>query len=499
MSTIPITLKWGSRIFSNFEIHPSETGKEFKEAIAKVTGVLPEDQSVICKQGWSGLLENDYVFTSDKIVPQQKIILIGITRDQNHYRFDLQGTTNLGSISSMNANDSSLIKKNPPGLININNSCYINAVIQLLHQVPEVVDAVQSLASVSISGTNEKLLFELGELFKKMKKSETALYPSNFVKEVRMSPKFNEMTRTDYARIYKQQDADEFLSYLLSACQSVFRKNVTVEQNENTNKQLETDSIIDDLFDYTVTCKYECMETDEVQYTEEHLNKLYCNIDGGAKAKIQVNNIYDGIQLSQESIIEKHSDKLGKNAQWKKTTTITELPQYFYIQMVRFYWKEDPSEASGGYPCKIMRAVAFPDKLDAMKFIDPEKAKKLAEYRSALNDPDLQDSLRSVDDKYLKESLCESVCPYENALGPHLPLSFIGKYSLAGIVSHKGDRLDSGHYVSWIRMNNDNYDQWYKCDDNEVKSVYTDDIKNLKGGSENHSAYILLYKREELF
>ena len=124
---------------------------------------------------------------------------------------------------------------------------------------------------------------------------------------------------------------------MLSAADSVIKASIDPE-NPSTNQ-----SFVDQLFGYTVNCEYgvplpyhlgyKCNESDELYYTQETLTKLFCNIDGGVKAKVKVNTIYDGIKLSQETQLEKYSEALGRNAVWTKTSTITELPRYFYIQV----------------------------------------------------------------------------------------------------------------------------------------------------------------------
>ena len=48
----------------------------------------------------------------------------------------------------------------------------------------------------------------------------------------------------------------------------------------------------------------------------------------------------------------------------------------------------------------------------------------------------------------------------------------------------------SGHYVSWVRQQGDN---WMKFDDDYVSPVHTDDILKLSGGGDWHCAYVLLY------
>ena len=50
--------------------------------------------------------------------------------------------------------------------------------------------------------------------------------------------------------------------------------------------------------------------------------------------------------------------------------------------------------------------------------------------------------------------------------------------------------MKGGHYVGWIKQKG----KWYKCDDDKVSSVTKQRIRELKGGSEAHSAYLCFYK-----
>ena len=54
----------------------------------------------------------------------------------------------------------------------------------------------------------------------------------------------------------------------------------------------------------------------------------------------------------------------------------------------------------------------------------------------------------------------------------------------------QGSSVKGGHYVGWIKQKG----KWYKCDDDKVSSVTKQRIRELKGGSEAHSAYLCLYK-----
>ena len=50
--------------------------------------------------------------------------------------------------------------------------------------------------------------------------------------------------------------------------------------------------------------------------------------------------------------------------------------------------------------------------------------------------------------------------------------------------------MKGGHYVGWIKQK----DKWYKCDDDKVSGVTKQRIRELKGGSEAHSAYLCFYR-----
>lgn len=81
-----------------------------------------------------------------------------------------------------------------------------------------------------------------------------------------------------------------------------------------------------------------------------------------------------------------------------------------------------------------------------------------------------------------------------------------GLYELVGIVTHKGAAADAGHYISWVRKENESRDpladlpsnEWYKFDDDKASVVDADKISTLYGGGEDSVAYILLYRARAL-
>ena len=59
---------------------------------------------------------------------------------------------------------------------------------------------------------------------------------------------------------------------------------------------------------------------------------------------------------------------------------------------------------------------------------------------------------------------------------------------LLGIILHKGDSTNSGHYIAIVKRNN----IWYNCDDANITEINIENALNTNNVKEN--AYILLYE-----
>lgn len=98
------------------------------------------------------------------------------------------------------------------------------------------------------------------------------------------------------------------------------------------------------------------------------------------------------------------------------------------------------------------------------------------------------------------------VIPEQLDMSQHLNMHEFGKgskvtYSLRGVVSHSGNQLDTGHYVSYIRRGK-NRDDWHEMNDSQVQQVpqaYFDDSavdalsKDLYVN--RFTPYVLFYER----
>jgi ubiquitin carboxyl-terminal hydrolase 14 len=77
-------------------------------------------------------------------------------------------------------------------------------------------------------------------------------------------------------------------------------------------------------------------------------------------------------------------------------------------------------------------------------------------------------------------------------LGPGIPEDFRGMYELYAIVTHKGRDSSSGHYMGWVRRS---AKEWLIFDDDAVTTTDTETVTSrLKGGGDEHMAYLLFYR-----
>ena len=82
------------------------------------------------------------------------------------------------------------------------------------------------------------------------------------------------------------------------------------------------------------------MQEDNTAYT------IKCNIDN------DTNHVTEGIKLGLKDDREKNSEKLGRLAVYNGSSSITKLPPYITVQMVRFFYKVQAAQKA-----KILRKV----------------------------------------------------------------------------------------------------------------------------------------------
>lgn len=162
-----------------------------------------------------------------------------------------------------------------------------------------------------------------------------------------------------------------------------------------------------------------------------------------------------------------------------------------------------------GINAKVLKDIKFPIDFDAFELCTDELRNKLCPMRAKfklLEDQKLaaaaeapvtgdqhhEQSKKDTNDKKDRGTLSsfdsehfESYW-FEDDFGSNNS----GYYTLQAVLTHKGRSSSSGHYVAWVKHNND---VWFKFDDDDVSSVSSEEILRLSGGGDWHCAYVLLY------
>jgi hypothetical protein len=73
---------------------------------------------------------------------------------------------------------------------------------------------------------------------------------------------------------------------------------------------------------------------------------IKCNVTS------EINHMQEGIRLGLTEDREKHSESLGRTAQWSGKAALATLPAYLTVQIMRFYYKVTLQQRA-----KIMRKV----------------------------------------------------------------------------------------------------------------------------------------------
>jgi ubiquitin carboxyl-terminal hydrolase 14 len=194
----------------------------------------------------------------------------------------------------------------------------MNATVQCLKRVDELKNALKSYSDQSSGFEANVLLTKAAkQLFTNLDSKGEPFAPSQFVQIMRMAfPQFNE---TDDHGHHKQQDADECYSSLLSS----FKQTLKLEDDVAPD-------LVDKLFGVELETTLTNKETDAEppSSTTENVLKLSCHIDNNNKP---IDHLSEGLKISLEGEIQKHSQVLGRDAVFSKTSKINRLVTHLIL------------------------------------------------------------------------------------------------------------------------------------------------------------------------
>ncbi|EER09338.1 tRNA-guaninine transglycosylase, putative, partial [Perkinsus marinus ATCC 50983] len=254
----------------------------------------------------------------------------------------------------------------PIGLVNLGNSCYMNATIQALYAVPPLRQALLKYydSSAHSEGSNQErsLSALIHQTFKDLGTKANAVEPASLFMLLRvMYPET--FGKTTQGGIPQQQDADEFLRALML--------------NLSDTVKTPHSNVIDDLFGFTMKTRMRCLEAEAEpeSVSEERHRVLLCHMGTPTDP---VGHLYQGVQLSLKETITKQAAVLGRDAEFEKSSAMDSLPEYLIVEFARFQWKgESTSAGTHATRTKITRKVTFPQVLDVYDFCTEDVRKQL--------------------------------------------------------------------------------------------------------------------------
>ncbi|CAB3382999.1 Hypothetical predicted protein [Cloeon dipterum] len=464
MPGFKVKVKWGKNVYNDIELNTDEHPLVFKAQIFTLTGVQPDRQKVMLKgaqlkdDGWGDLpVKNGATFlmlgTADELAlePEKKTVFMeDLSEAELNTKLDL-----------------------PAGLVNLGNTCYMNATVQCLKMVPELKKSLVELRPQGSSG----LVDSLSEVFRSMQ-TGSCVPPLLLLGALhRAVPRFAEKGPNGGLC---QQDASECWTEMVRLMQSGLPA-------QNSNKH---NSLVEQYMGGRMSVTLQCTESDTEPplVSEENFLHLSCFIGQ------ETGHMNSGLKAKIKEQISKMSSSLSRDAVYTKTSLIDRLPAYLTVQFVRFYYKE--REAVNA---KILKDVKFPLQFDAWELCTPRLQALIEPTRAKfkeIEDQRTQDALEGKD----KPKPSKGVEPMEVDKDLEAqPYSFTddpgsnnsGYYELQAVLTHRGRSSSSGHYVAWVK--GDSPDTWYKCDDDVVSPVTDKEILKLSGGGDWHVAYMLLY------
>ncbi|KAK0534192.1 deubiquitinating enzyme [Tilletia horrida] len=559
-SQITVKVKHNGKVHE-VVLDPSQPATAFKQALYEKTGVPPERQKMVVK---GGMLKDDTDMSKLGAKNGQMFMLIGTAGELP------KGPTGpITFIEDMTDAQLALATKPKVGLTNLGNTCYLNSTLQVLRCIPELQTALNSFSGgMGSANRDSNLTASLRDLFKNLGQRTEAFPPLAFLTILRqVAPQFAEESRSGGG--HAQQDAEEVYVCILNSLQSSL-KGLPAPGSDAEAEQIRASSKFVEQFmtGHMVIKRFSPEAPDEPpSFSKDPFTILQCNISG------TTNEMTNGILDSLTQSIEKESSSLGRSAVYNEESRIDRLPSYLTTHFVRFFWRRDINKKTKimrkvKFPFELdttpfltedlqskVRATttkirAFEKERDERAKIRRKAKKKQenaskveasagaddkAEAQPADADGTKKDAAAAADDamkvdepsgpqlgaaltdeeelELRKKEVTEVQAVVDPELAADVGANTSALYELVGIVTHKGPAADAGHYMSWIRKDDDVTDEtgavkvdldkpityeWYKFDDDRVTIVPQEKILTLDGGGEDSVAYILLYRAKRL-
>jgi ubiquitin C-terminal hydrolase len=336
----------------------------------------------------------------------------------------------------------------PPGLQNLGNTCFMNSCIQLLYQIHEMSDLLQTWNKES--DTPDAYLVhgwkELRQImFENSKDERRMVAPHKFLRLMSLTA---QAKNRELFSMGNQNDITEFMLFITESVHKVLARPIDARIRGTP---------VNEMDEMAIQCY-----------------KAY--LDAHAKDYSEIIHMFNGIYMSEiwsRDGSVKHTSKSEVYSQLDlpipagATTLYHCLDEFVrdeYLEGENAWFNEKTGQKEN--ICKRIRLWSSPAILviTLQRFNGDSKKMDMVDFPVEEGGLDLSKYIVGYNpDKY--------------------------KYSLVGVCSHVGN-MHGGHYVAFTR---DTYDkQWYFCNDEQIECISGDDVQRAVV---NPHAYCLVYRR----
>ncbi|GFQ85040.1 ubiquitin carboxyl-terminal hydrolase 46 [Trichonephila clavata] len=330
------------------------------------------------------------------------------------------------------------------GLVNFGNTCYCNSVLQALYFCKPFREKILDYKAKN-KRTKETLLTCLADLFYNIatqKKKTGTIAPKKFIARLR---KENEVFDN-----YMQQDAHEFLNYLLNTIADILQaekqqgnvKVRTTNQNGDQQQSKPEPTWVHDIFQGTLTNETRCLNCETVSSKDEDFLDLSVDVNQNTS----ITHCLRGFS-NTETLCSEHKyycENCCSKQEAQKRMRVKKLPMILALHLKRFKYMEQQNRHT-----KLSYRVVFPLELRLFN---------------------------TSDDAYNPDRL----------------------YDLVAVVIHCGSGPNRGHYISIVKS----HGLWLLFDDDIVDKIDASAIEDFYGLTSDtqktsESGYILFYQSKE--
>ncbi|XP_013779640.1 ubiquitin carboxyl-terminal hydrolase 46-like isoform X2 [Limulus polyphemus] len=332
------------------------------------------------------------------------------------------------------------------GLVNFGNTCYCNSVLQALYFCKPFREKVLDYKAKN-KRTKETLLTCLADLFYNIatqKKKTGTIAPKKFIARLRKE--------NDLFDNYMQQDAHEFLNYLLNTIADILQEKQqgTTKGKNNSSTQVNGEQQISkseptwvhDIFQGTLTNETRCLNCETVSSKDEDFLDLSVDVDQNTS----ITHCLRGFS-NTETLCSEHKyycENCCSKQEAQKRMRVKKLPMILALHLKRFKYMEQQSRHT-----KLSYRVVFPLELRLFN---------------------------TSDDAYNPNRM----------------------YDLVAVVIHCGSGPNRGHYISIVKS----HGLWLLFDDDIVDKIDASAIEDFYGLTSDtqktsESGYILFYQSRE--